>query len=423
MLLDGLLALGLLLSTATQLRPEGLPLGPGEIFILLWLLVVLARRAGRPLTANPATQVMLAFGLLLVVSESAGLMMGMVVELFFDVPSIVHDIVAYIFLICATAMISIELNDDQRRTRVVWLLTTSGAVALLLQFGDAKGWINIPFVDPWHFDRLRGWSNDPNQLGFVTAFLFFLGIYLAETSRRVVAVLTVVSCCTIALIGGVFTKSDTFVVCVAIGTGVFLIMTCRNFLLAPRGAVRAAIACIGLLAMPLALLATVPFTPALMAASETYTENVYYQDNQGDTRLMLWREALSKGLESKLIGLGPGPHLVRKSYKRPPPDKFESHNTTLELLTQGGFVASLAFLGLVGWAVLQTYRAGVSSLVAMSCGLLVFSMFHFVLRHPIFWFGIVLCLLEAQRALQENRSSRAFPSSLPLGGHHHECTS
>ena len=154
---DALLALGLLLSTATQLRPEGLPLGPGEICILLWLGLTLARHTGWSLTASPATHPVLAFGLVLVVAESAGLMMGMAIEQFFDVPAIAHDIFAYTFLICATTMISIELMDDRRRTRVVWLLTYSGAVALLLQFGAAKGWINIPGVDPWHFDQLRGW--------------------------------------------------------------------------------------------------------------------------------------------------------------------------------------------------------------------------------------------------------------------------
>jgi hypothetical protein len=399
---DVLLALGLLLSTATQLRPETVPLGPGEIGILLWLVITLARYAGRPLTLSPATQVILAFGLVLVLSESAGWMMGMTAELFFYVPGILHDIVGYIFLICAATMISIDLADEHHRVRVVRLLTSSGAIALLLQFGDAKGWVNIPGIDPWYFDRLRGWSKDPNQLGFVTAFLVFLGLYLITRSERLLEALVAAFCCIVALVAGVLTKSDTFLVSVAFGAPVFLAMTCRNWLLAPRGSARAAIACIGLLATPLVLLAAVPFTPALTSATEVYSVKLYHQDNQGDARLMLWREALSKGLDSKMIGLGPGPHLVKKSYKQPPPYKFESHNTPLELLTQGGFIASFAFLGLIGWAIFQTCRTGISSLAAMSCGLLVFSMFHFVLRHPIFWFGIVLCLLEADRVLQDN---------------------
>lgn len=400
---DVLLALGLLLSTATQLRIGGSPLGPGEICILLWLGLILIDLVGRPVAANSSTLAVLAFGFLLVISECAGLMMGMAVELFFDVPSIVHDIVAYTFLICATTVMSIVLSDHRRLVRVIWLLTYSGAIALLLQFGDAKGWINLPGVDPWHFDRLRGWSNDPNQLGFASAILFFLAVYLATESSRIFNVLSAVFCCAVALVAGILTKSDTFVVCVAVGTLVFLIITCGNWLRAPRGPASAAAVCIGLLAVPLVLAAAAPFAAILMTDSETYSEKVYNRDDQGDTRLRLWSEAASKGLASKLIGFGPGPHLLQKAFKRSPPDKFESHNTTLELFTQGGFVASLAFLGFIGWSIFRTCRAGISSLAAMSFGLLVFSMFHFVLRHPVFWFGIVVCLIEAERVLRENK--------------------
>lgn len=400
---DVLLALGLLLSTATQLRFGGSPIGPGEICILLWLAVMVASHAHRPFNPGPATYPVLTFGLVLVVSECAGLLMGMAVELFYDVPSIAHDIVAYIFLICAATAISFELNDHERRIRVVWLITTSGAAAFLLQFADARGLIDVPFVDPWHFDRLRGWSNDPNQLGFIAAILFFLGVYLTTTSKGIVQTFVALCCCLVFFAGGILTKSDSFVISVAAGAGVFLIVTCGNWLRAPRGSARAAFACTSLLAIPLVLLAAVPFTPTLIAASETYSDNLYYKDNQGDTRLMLWREALSKGLDAKFVGFGPGPHLVSKSYKVPPPYKFESHNTPLELFTQGGLIASISFLGFIGLAVLQTWRSGISSLAAMSSGLLVFSMFHFVLRHPIFWFAVILCLLAAEDALRVKR--------------------
>ncbi len=403
---DVLLALGLLLSTATQLRPGGSPIGPGEICILLWLGAVFARRIGRPITASAATYPVIAFGLVLILSESAGFMMGMAIEPFFDVPSIVHDVVAYTFLISATVIISIEMKDDRRRMRVAWLLSSSGALALLLQLGDAKGWVDVPGIDPWHFDRVRGWSEDPNQLGFVTAFLVLLAVYLAARSKRIVEASAAIFCCAVALVTGVLTKSDTFTVCIATATLVFLLITCRNWLLAPRGSPRAAVACIGLLAAPLVLAAALPFTSAFTSAGETYSEDLYYKDNQGDTRLMLWKEALEKGLDSKLVGMGPGPHLVKKAFKRPPPDKFESHNTPLELFTQGGLIASLAFIAFAGWAVFQTCRAGINSLAALSCGLLVFSLFHFVLRHPIFWFGIVLCLLEADRVLRGARETR-----------------
>ena len=49
---DALLALGLLLTTASQLRLSGLPVGPGELCLTAWLLLMLGRelsRGGPPL--------------------------------------------------------------------------------------------------------------------------------------------------------------------------------------------------------------------------------------------------------------------------------------------------------------------------------------------------------------------------------------
>jgi hypothetical protein len=104
---------------------------------------------------------------------------------------------------------------------------------------------------------------------------------------------------------------------------------------------------------------------------------------------------VGKGIDSKLIGFGPGPHLTSKSFKVPPPKKFEAHNTLLDLFTQGGLAAVAAFVWLSGSALIGPARAQRPALAALIVGLLVFSMFHYTVRHPIFWFGIVLCLLEA----------------------------
>jgi O-antigen ligase len=160
---------------------------------------------------------------------------------------------------------------------------------------------------------------------------------------------------------------------------------------------RGAAVVLGVMALPLMVVAAVPFWSAATAEVEERSAEVYADDNQGETRLNLWREAVEKGIESGLAGYGPGPHLTSKSYKRPPPDKFEAHNTSLDLFTQGGLVALLAFVWLAASTLVTGWRARLPALVALTAGIAVFSMFHFVVRHPIFWFGIVLCLLESAR--------------------------
>ena len=143
-----------------------------------------------------------------------------------------------------------------------------------------------------------------------------------------------------------------------------------------------------------------PLAPAAVERVEAKSEALYNEDSQGDLRFHLWAEAVEKGMGAAMLGLGPGPHLTKKSWKRSPPAKFEAHNTPLELFVQGGLLALLAITWLYASLLLATTRARLPALAALSCAFVVFSMFHFIIRHPIFWFGIVLCLLEAASVLK-----------------------
>ena len=158
---------------------------------------------------------------------------------------------------------------------------------------------------------------------------------------------------------------------------------------------RAALVSIALLGLPMLAVAALPFAPAAVERVEAKYEALYDEDSQGDLRFHLWAEAFEKGMDAAMLGLGPGPHLTKKAWKHPPPAKFEAHNTPLDLFVQGGLLALLAFLWLYASMLLATTRAKLPALAALSCGFVVFSMFHFIIRHPIFWFGVVLCLLEA----------------------------
>src|ERR1700731_1539011 len=96
MIEDALLALGLLLSTASQLRPAGAAIGPGEICLVAWLFVMLFREAGRlgpPLT--PALSQLLIFWLLFAFALSVGTLAGYVIGDIHDPNLFFHDVMAY----------------------------------------------------------------------------------------------------------------------------------------------------------------------------------------------------------------------------------------------------------------------------------------------------------------------------------------
>ena len=85
--------------------------------------------------------------------------------------------------------------------------------------------------------------------------------------------------------------------------------------------------------------------------------------------------------------------MVSTPYKRVPPPNFEAHNTLLDLFTQGGLAAVASFGLLVAGGMRRTYRANLAGLTVLLGGLAMFSMFHLIVRHPVFWFVIALCLV------------------------------
>ena len=173
MILDSLLALGLLLSTATQLRFGDTPFGPGEMCLAIWLGLFLCLQARRPAPAsNAALTRVVTFWLILIVAESVGAIVGFATELFFDTTHIIHDVIAYFFLFGLACAMALELASEHRRRRVTWLIVSARRCVSVLAGGSRIRLDRLPIaVDPWFFDRLRGWSHDPNQLGFAAALL------------------------------------------------------------------------------------------------------------------------------------------------------------------------------------------------------------------------------------------------------------
>jgi hypothetical protein len=288
-----------------------------------------------------------------------------------------------------------------------------GAASLSLQVVHAYGVIPLPLpVDPWFYDRLRGWSNDPNQLGLVAALLTLISVHLAGSAIGKAKTVAAAACAMVAFSVGVLSKSDSFTVGILAAGAVFLVVQCSVWLATFKQGVtlRATLASLALFGLPVVAVGALPLAPVAIDRLQAKSDALYNEDNQGDLRFALWAEAYAKGMSAGMLGLGPGPHLTKtKSWKLPPPAKFEAHNTPLDLFVQGGLLAVLNLTLLYASLLLATTRAKLPALAALSCAFIVFSMFHFIIRHPIFWFGVVLCFLEA-----------ASVSKLSFGGKHAE---
>jgi len=414
--LDVLLALGLLLSTASQLRPNGAPVGPGEICLAVWVFLMLFREAGRlgPALTPPLSR-LLIFWLVFAVAQCVGTMAAFAIGDSHDSGLFMHDVMAYP-LLAAVSCLSVA---GSRLHRVAWLLATLGAAWLALQVALGWGLVDLGDFDTWEWERFRGLSDNANQLALFCAVLSLLSLYLAEVARGLGERIAAVTCMVVAIVVGRLTKSDAFLLVLIVAGPIFVALKLGRWLMSRERqmTLRSASAWIFVLALPLVAAYVVPLGASAATELEDFIKGMTKGGGGHDTeetarlRVEVWNRAMRRGIESGMLGLGPGPHLEippsivagrRDSTNDPKhvehPEfgfvpNFEAHNTLLDLFIQGGLIAVLSLGWLVATAVVMTHRAELDGLTTLLCGLAVFSIFHLIVRHPIFWFAISLCLV------------------------------
>jgi hypothetical protein len=433
MTLELLLAVGILLSTASQLRPSGAPIGPGEVCLVIWIVLMIGRQTVHlGVQFTPALSRLVVFWLLFAMAQSIGTLAGFAIGDVHDTSLFMHDVLAYPLLAAISVLCTVEPGAGPRLHRVAWCLVTVGSAALALQVLLAWGLVGMGALDPWYWDRLRGWSDNPNQLAFLCALLGLLSLHLADVAASTPARIAAIAAAVLPIYVGRLTKGDTFSLVLVAAGPIFVALKLRTWLLShqPRFTVRSAFAWIAILALPPLFVSAVPFGYSLAVEARGLVDDLAKDNERGtektaQIRLGAWRQAIDRGLESGMLGLGPGPHLpipawilegrqdssgAPKYLEHPEANgtpNFEAHNTVLDIFTQGGLMAVLSLVWLVAATFLLTYRTRLDGLTMLLCGLMIFSIFHLIVRHPLFWFAIAMCLVasEGRRASLTRRWS------------------
>ena len=402
-MLNALLAFGLAFTTATQMRLPGIPLGTGEVSLVLWLgLILLRQLTGGRVFNQRALLLVGLFWVLLTLALSIGLCVALLSN-FLDLSSMLHDAEAYALMAVISCFIVATMEADRALRQTLWLLLTFWNVALVLQIAAGWGLVELPSVDPWYWNRFRGWAQNPNQLGLICAILTPLSLHVALSSKGLGRCAGLFSCL-LTLIAGRLTKSDTFLIATALATLLFLILQVRTWLSSPehRHSLRFAVAVLIVSVIVPLSLSLAPFVTDVEQMALSLTKGQGNEETKAttDLRLYLWGEALRTGLETGSLGLGPGPHLERPTGpKRAIPVPFETHNTVLELFTQGGLLAVIAVCGLFAGTFWLMVRAQLDALAALTAVIVIFSLTRFVLRQPIIWFALALSLILGTRQI------------------------
>jgi hypothetical protein len=419
-----LLALGMVFSLTPQLRWGSADVGPGELLISLWLLpgltILLVGFRGE---VPRALWELAGFWAIFVAALCLGTIETIGSASFDDWSLVFHDITAYLLLIVLMSVLFALPGAAPRLHLIQWITALFGTLLLALQSANAWGAFTLSNIDPWYWDRLRGWSNNPNQFALLAMVIGFLALELAEKDVGLGPKLLASVCAFISLGIGWLGQSNAY------SGVVFATFSLFGLLKVVRAMTRAERKGFPALALGTAALASLFFVACLFAPAiasraddlggplSLIARKGEDQDSEAKLRLYLWKEAIERGLDSWMLGYGPGPHLeipisLTESHRTAgepinlshPKDglapNYEAHNTFLELLVQGGFLAVGSFVWIGALAVRRAWKAGMDGLIALMFAVAAFGSFHVVFRHPIVWFAIGLAL-QAKRGFRE----------------------
>lgn len=403
MIASALLALGLVLGTASQLRLPGVPLGIGEACLVVWLGLASLHVLTSSKICNPTALLwLLAFWALFVFIQSFGAFLALLRPEIIDPDLVVHDIFAYLLVAAVTCLVAATMRPGGNLRQSLWFMIGFWIIAMVVQLALGWGYLSISSVDPWYWDRFRGWSENPNQLAIYCAVLTPLSLHMALTAKRFGRLVAGLSCIATFVVGRL-TKSDTFLISMSLSIPLFAALRLRRLLTSTehRRSLRFAAGMIAMIAIVPLSLSLLPYAVATandvegLAASMMKDRGGEATKATANLRLSLWEDALRAGLESGSLGLGPGPHLEKPSgiTDKGVPLPVEAHSTLLDVFTQGGLLGVMAVFSLLAGTLALLLRARLDALAVLIFALSIFSISHFILRHPTVWFAVTLGLV------------------------------
>jgi hypothetical protein len=406
---SALLALGLVLGTASQLRLPDVPLGVGEICLVLWLgLASLHVLTGSRVRNARALLWLGTFWACFALILSIGACLALLGPEIMDPAMVAHDTFAYLLVAAVSCLVAATMKSDGTLRQSQWFLIAFWNVTLVVQL--ALGWefVRSSSVYPWYWDRFRGWSENPNQLALYCAVLTPLSLHLVLSAKGFGRLAAAFSCVA-SLVVGRLTKSDTFLGAMVLSSALFIVLRLRNWLTSPehRLSLRFAAAAFLVIAIVPLSLSLSPYAAATaddvegLAASMTKDRGGDATVRTATLRLQLWQDALYIGIESGSLGLGPGPHLEKPTgiTDKGIPLPLEAHSTLMDVFTQAGLLGVVAVLSLFAGSFVLVLRAKQDALAVLIVAIAIFSVSHFVLRHPMVWFALALSLiLSSERA-------------------------
>ena len=416
-----ILGFGLLLSISTNLRMAAFPVGPGEL--LLAVLAVVGVMYGKPwqLWKTPVVLFWLLVLICMLLGALAASQKGSLAT---------HHAMAYAFTAAVTiGLIALmtKLSDAALRRVIYWLCMLT---AIGLWFGfvvylsdDVLLAQKLHMADAGDI-RYSGWSINPNQLA-----LFFvpLPVWVAALWRDVSSPtrwqMAGFGLLLFALmLMGLLVRSDglfvvwvfEFVILIMLRLrwemkasrmslfGYALMMVLCVFLVKTfaHGEVRKSVRCaVETLSQGEGLWSAKCYDGQAFQDQEAFRIGYSNPVEKTGVREELWKHGLQAWLESPWVGYGPGEYSwVSTDANGGRSDFMESHNITIDMLTQGGILAGFAWIALVSYLLINAWHIRDSYTFSVVLMMAAFTFFHNT-RQPYFWFVLAMSYEAIRRKL------------------------
>jgi hypothetical protein len=420
-LLPIIVAFGLLLSISTNLRMANFPVGPGEL--ILAMLAVVGVVNGK-LWRHWKTPVVLFW-----VFACAGMLLGALAASQKGALAD-HHRMAYAFTAVVTVGLSallISLSDGALRRIIYWLCILT-AIGLWFGFvvylsGDIALAQMLHMPDAGDV-RYAGWSVNPNQLAlfFVPLPVWVAAVWRDVTNPSRLQMAGFGLLLFALMLMGLLVRSDGLLVVWVFEFLILIMLRLRWEMKSSRMSLLAYAMVMILCVLLVKTFAHGEVRKSVRCAIESISQGeglwsdrcyqaqafkyqeafrIGYSDPVEKTgvRQQLWQHGLQSWVGSPWVGHGPGEyswHAADAQGGRT--EIMESHNITIDLLTQGGILAGLAWIALVTYLLINAWRIQDSYTFSVVLMMAAFTFFHNT-RQPYFWFVLAMSYEAIRRRL------------------------
>jgi hypothetical protein len=407
-------AIALALTSATQVRLWGLPIGAGEILLSMWLasvfMIIVSLRMEVLATLDHGLS---RFWMASFVGLAVGFANGLYQNIAPPSGTRIYDTLAYLF----SAGISIALVLQYGRHRHGTLALQLG---LALAIPLSAFWLiginrdNLVLFDLWDGHRFLGWTNNPNQAGLVLVLVPFLVFHYIEERGRDLSWLAIVGLSALvglAMLAGWATASRalrlTLIVTMSmLVVGLLFVWRRHERRLASAFTVAVLLSCTTFLAgnwlMDVSSRPVNPESSSVKGLSvEAFQASVLNRGYPGapvyemkSVRGPLIMHGMTAIGDSRLLGFGPG----QFSGLERPYLGSEVHNIFVDWFVSTGLLGFAALVLLLAHIAIRLWKRRCHAMLLGVMALTMFGQFHFILRHPIAWGCLAIAWIAGRPA-------------------------